>query len=75
LTTINDVKSALIEQKKSATWDELAAKYDVNKGVLWMIVNKDYEPKRDDIRKKLGLPERIVINIARNHLGRFTEVE
>lgn len=71
--SISDIKSLLIEQKKSATWDELAAKYDVNKGILWMIVNQDYEPKRDDIRKKLGLPEYVVVPVIRDEKGRFAK--
>lgn len=75
MSSICQLKNALIEAKKSTTWDELAQKYNVNKGILWMIVNKDYEPKREDIRRNLGLPEMLYVPYKRNHLGRFTEVE
>ena len=49
----------------------MAKHLGLNKGIIWYIVNTDYEPKRQDIRRKLGLPERIVMERYRGERGRF----
>jgi len=37
------------------TWDAVARKWGVSKGMAWRMVNEGYEPRNSTIRKKLGL--------------------
>lgn len=37
------------------TYEGVAEIYGVSRALIWKIVNKDYEPKRDLTRKKFGL--------------------
>lgn len=56
------------------TYGRLAEQLEVSKGVLWRFINDpDYEPRDNEIRKKLGLREIIKIRSKRNHLGRFSK--
>ena len=41
-------------------------------GTLCAIARSNYEPKREDLRRKLGLPELITIEVHRDPKGRFT---
>ena len=39
------------------TYEKVAEIYDVSKALIWKILNTDYEPKRDEIRERFGLPK------------------
>jgi len=38
------------------TWREIGAHYNVSSGLIWKYYNKDFVPKNNRIRRKLGLP-------------------
>lgn len=65
----------LLREHKTHSWAALARKYGVHKAVLWRIANDGYEPKNAELRKRLGLPERIIVTVRRNEKGRFTGEE
>jgi hypothetical protein len=54
LTTLKQEISASREEEK--TWRDIASSYSVNVAIIWRIVNEGYEPKNNEIRKRLGLP-------------------
>jgi len=71
--------SALIEhlenERLEKSWTALAKEYGLYPAILWRIVNESYEPRRADIRKKLGLPQVIRVPIQRGKNGRFEPLE
>jgi uncharacterized protein (UPF0264 family) len=71
--------SALIEhlenERLEKSWTALAKEYGLYPAIMWRIVNEEYEPKRPDIRKKLGLPQVIRVPIQRGKNGRFEPIE
>jgi len=71
--------SALIEhlenERLEKSWTALAKEYGLYPAILWRIVNEEYEPKRSDIRRKLGLPQVIQVPIQRGKNGRFEPIE
>ena len=72
MPTIQEVKAELTRRVREVEgYTALAKHLGLNKGIIWYIVNTDYEPKRQDIRRKLGLPERIVMERYRGERGRF----
>ncbi len=55
------------------TWDAVGKHYDVHRSVVWRIANDGYEPKDNQIRFMLGLPQIIQQEAFRDALGRFTK--
>ena len=57
VSTPNAVRMRLEELLASGmSYSRVAAQFGVNKGLVWLIVNQGFEPKRADIRKRLGYP-------------------
>ena len=55
------------------SWKLVGKALGINGAVAWRYANEaDYEPKRDDLRKALGLPDVTYIRQVRNEEGRFT---
>ena len=54
------------------TYESVAEMYEVNKGIIWKLANTSYEPQSEELRLKLGLPERITIEAVRDEKGRFS---
>lgn len=63
--TIENLKSEL------KTWEAVGNHFGVHKIVVWRIVNDGYEPKDNDVRITLGLPEVIQVKQYRDAKGRF----
>ena len=59
------------KHQKGDAWAQMGREYDLNPATLWRIVNQDYEPRRDDIRRKLNLHEIITQEVGRDAKGRF----
>ena len=73
-TSLEKLKESLLQRKKDGeTWAGMGREYDVNPAVLWRIANEGYNPRKDEIRAKLGLPELVLREIYRNKAGRFAE--
>ena len=73
-TTLEELKQSLLKRKEGGeTWAGMAREYDVNPAVLWRIANEGYNPKKEETRKKLGLPEIVQQEVHRNSKGRFTK--
>jgi len=54
--TINSVRKEINDTKRLlGTWQAVAAKYGLNRGMIYMIAVNGYEPKTPRIRKRLGL--------------------
>ena len=53
------------------SWEKVGDHYGVHRIVVWRIVNQGYEPKSNDVRRKLGLPEIIQRKAYRDEAGRF----
>ena len=53
------------------SWQKVANEFDVPKIVVWRIAKDGYEPQKNNIRRKLGLREKIVSFHARDNKGRF----
>ena len=69
---IDAVREALrLKVDKADSYTAVAKIMGVNRTTLWRFLNDGYEPKRNDIRRKLGLPERIVMERYRGERGRF----
>lgn len=62
-------------QRAEKSYREIGERYGVNKGVIWMVLNRNYEPKRRDIRRKLGLEDITVdfIKQVRGPNGKFVK--
>lgn len=57
------------------SWRKVAHRFDLPVGTVWRYANTDYEPKRRDIREKLGLDFELEIDYVRQQrdpeTGRF----
>ena len=58
-------------KEKLGTWQAVGDRYGVSKIVAWRIVNDGYEPKGNDVRRRLGLEEILHIRAVRDKAGRF----
>lgn len=55
--TRNAIRKALLKDYDLlGTWEKVGQKWDMNKGLAFMIAKRDYEPKDPHLRHKLGLP-------------------
>ena len=61
------------EYQRLGTWIAVGKFYGVHRAVVWRIVNQDYVPKRNDLRRKLGLPEILQQSARRDPKGRFAK--
>jgi len=69
---LDRLQKKLAEQyKEMGSWDKVGNHYGVHRIVVWRIVNDDYEPKSNEVRHKLGLPEIIQRRAYRDESGRF----
>lgn len=68
--SLDDLRKSLIERNAAGeSWAGMGREYDVNPAVLWRIVKESYNPKKAELRAKLGLPELITLEIHRNGDG------
>lgn len=44
------------ERRKLGSWDEVARHYGLTKALVWRVAKQNYEPRRPEIRRALGLP-------------------
>jgi hypothetical protein len=57
-------RSEILAAKGTRSWREVADDYGVSKGMMWMVVNDDYEPKNPTARARLGMPALMAIGVA-----------
>ena len=57
------------------TWELVGKHYDVSRTIVWRIAKDGYNPTPNEIRRKLGLPERTVMILLRDARGRFAGSE
>ena len=55
---------AEIQDKRDAgeSYHSIGQYYGVNKGIIWAILNSDYEPQDNSTRRRLGLPVSPTVN-------------
>ncbi len=56
---VEEIKEYFITLFGDYSYAEIAQAYGINKGVVWKIIKSDYEPKKNEIRRNLGLPPHI----------------
>ena len=71
-STIDTVKISLRRELEQKTYGELASRLGISKGALWKFVNTAYIPTDPLLRRKLGMPELMVVPYFRNSKGRFS---
>ena len=64
-------KNELGARIKESTYGKLSTELGISKGVLWKFINTDYIPTSIELKRKLGLPEPIIIYRTRNPKGQF----
>ena len=60
-TKIEDLKTYLLGIRTFFSYRLIGEAYGVNKGIVWKIVNSDYEPQTYEIRAAFGLPVRVMV--------------
>ena len=73
-----EVKAEIAKMRdEGKSYAYIGDNYGVNKGLIHLIHNRDYEPKRKDIRRKLGLEDLTIdfVRQVRNTYGRFARDE
>ncbi len=69
-TSLNELRKSLIKRNEDGeSWAGMGREYKVNPAVLWRIAKENYNPKKAELRDKLGLPELITMEIHRNSDG------
>ena len=53
--SIEEIKAYFITLFENYSYNEIALAYGINKGVVWKIIKSDYEPKKNEIRRNIGL--------------------
>lgn len=76
LTESSAIRRRLIElhDQDGLSWRQIADLpefSDLKAGTLCSFAKGDYEPKDNDIRRRLGLTEIVTVEVKRNRLGRF----
>ena len=56
---------------KLESWQAVADKFGVPKIIVWRIANDGYEPKKNSVRRALGLSEITIVKQKRNAKGRY----
>ena len=70
--TLSELADEILELKsKLITWRAVAQHYSVSPAVVWRIANDGYEPKGNEVRRKLGLEEIVYFRATRDKRGRF----
>jgi len=65
-------RQALKAELERKTYDSLAGELGVSKGALWKFVKTDYVPVNPELRKRLGLPELVIVPVKRDAVtGRY----
>ena len=67
-TSIDDLRDYLIEIKPYFSYEKIATAYGVNKGIVWKILNTDYEPYTYEIRVAFGLPVRVMVQTVNGYI-------
>ncbi len=73
--TLDEIKAEITKMRADEkSYQFIGDKYGVNKGIIHRIFKSDYEPKRLDIRRKLGLEDLTVdfVRQVRSAKGTFT---
>ena len=60
---IRAVKSYFSDLRINFSYEKIARAYNINRGIIWKIINTIYEPKTYKIRKSLGLPYRVPVEV------------
>ena len=69
-TSLENLKKSLIERNDAGeSWAAMSREYGVNPAVLWRIAKEGYNPKKAELRAKLGLPELITMEVHHNEDG------
>lgn len=68
----NEIKN---HKELLGTWQAVGDVYNVHRIVVWRIVNDDYEPRKNFLRRKLGLSQIIEKELVRDAKGRFTKIK
>jgi hypothetical protein len=69
-TSLENLRKSLIERfDDGESWAAMARGYEVNPAVLWRIVKESYNPKKKELRSKLGLPELITMEVQHGEDG------
>ena len=56
------------------TWQRVGDHYGVSRTVAWRIAIEGYEPKKPEIRRKLGLPViEMIPQVRNNKTGQFSK--
>jgi hypothetical protein len=69
-TSLENLRKSLIKRNDGGeSWAAMARGYEVNPAVLWRIVKESYNPKKKELRAKLGLPELITMEVHQGEDG------
>lgn len=66
--TIEDLKDYFEEIKPYYSYAEIGKAYGVNKGIVWKIMKKEYEPDTYEIRVAFGLPVRVLVQTVNGYI-------
>ena len=73
-TEIDDLAQRLLDlHSKLKTWQKVGDIFGVPKIIVWRIAKDDYEPKKNEVRRALGLSEIIEIKQRRNAKGQYVK--
>jgi predicted transcriptional regulator len=76
MKTVPDLQDEIRNHRSQGlTYAQVAAAYGppVTRAVVWRIEHDGYNPRRNDLRRALGLTEYLTVEIERNGEGRFTK--
>ena len=69
-TSLENLKKSLVDRNEDGeSWAAMGRDYGVNPAVIWRIANEDYNPKKAELRAKLGLPELIIMEVHHGEVG------
>ena len=69
-TSLNDLRKSLIKRNEGGeSWAGMGREYEVNPAILWRIAKENYNPKKAELRAKLGLRELVTMEIHHNDDG------
>ena len=68
--SLDDLRKSLIKRNdEGKSWAAMGREYDVNPAVLWRIAKEDYNPKKTELRAKLGLRDLVIMEIHHGEDG------
>ena len=63
-TSLEILKETLLKRNAGGeSWAGMGREYNVNPAVLWRIAKEGYNPKKKELRAKLGLRELIIMEV------------